>query len=76
MAEAANQIGNASCTRWSPAPFTEHCYAHEDDEDPGVVPIIGPLRLLLDTIKPENASGWMFPNTIGGRLTWTTSLTA
>jgi hypothetical protein len=23
---------------------------------------------LLDAIKPENASGWMFPNTIGGAL--------
>jgi len=41
---------------------------HEDDEDPGVVPIIKPLRLLLDAIKPENSSGWMFPNTIGGAL--------
>jgi integrase len=41
---------------------------HEDDEDPGVVPIIEPLRFLLDAIKPENASGWMFPNTIGGAL--------
>jgi integrase len=41
---------------------------HEDDEDPGVVPIIKPLRLFLDAIKPENASGWMFPNTIGGAL--------
>ena len=40
----------------------------EDEEDPGVVPIIEPLRLMLDTIKPENASGWMFPNTIGGAL--------
>ena len=41
---------------------------HEDAEDPGFVPIIQPLRLLLDAIKPENASGWMFPNTIGGAL--------
>ena len=41
---------------------------HEDDEDPGVVPIIEPLRVVLDAIKPENASGWMFPNTIGGAL--------
>jgi Phage integrase family len=32
------------------------------------VPIIVPLRLLLDAVKPENASGWMFPNTIGGAL--------
>jgi|SRR6185312_8557639 len=41
---------------------------HEDDDDPGVVPIIEPLRGILDTIKPEIASGWMFPNTIGGAL--------
>jgi len=41
---------------------------HEDEEDPGVVPIIKPLRLVLDAIKPDNASGWMFPNTIGGPL--------
>jgi len=41
---------------------------HEDEEDPGVVPIIGPLRLVLDAIKPENPSGWMFPNTIAGAL--------
>jgi hypothetical protein len=41
---------------------------HEDEEDPGIVPIIDSLRLVLDAIKPENASGWMFPNTIGGAL--------
>jgi hypothetical protein len=41
---------------------------HEDEEDPGVVPIIESLRLVLDAIRPENASGWMFPNTIGGAL--------
>jgi integrase len=41
---------------------------YEDEEDPGVVPIIEPLRVVLDAIKPENASGWMFPNTIGGAL--------
>ena len=41
---------------------------HEDEEDPGVVPIIESLRLVLDAIKPKNASGWMFPNTIGGAL--------
>ena len=39
---------------------------HEDEDDPGVVPIIQPLRAMLDAIKPEVASGWMFPNTIGG----------
>jgi hypothetical protein len=41
---------------------------HEDDDDPGVVPIIEPLRVVLEAIKPEIASGWMFPNTIGGAL--------
>jgi integrase len=41
---------------------------HEDDDDPRVVPIIEPLRDVLDSIKPEIASGWMFPNTIGGAL--------
>jgi hypothetical protein len=30
--------------------------------------IIQPLRVVLDAIKPENASGWMFPSTIGGAL--------
>ena len=38
----------------------------EDEDDPGVVPIIRPLRLLLDRVKP--ACGWLFPNTIGGAL--------
>jgi hypothetical protein len=32
------------------------------------VPIIEPLRVLLDAIKPELASGWILPNTIGGAL--------
>ena len=41
---------------------------HEDEDDPGVVPIIEPLRGILDAIKPEIATGWMFPNTIGGAL--------
>jgi integrase len=41
---------------------------HEDEDDPGVVPIIEPLRVVLQAIKPEIASGWMFPNTIGGAL--------
>ena len=41
---------------------------HEDDDDPGVIPVIEPLRDVLDGIKPEIASGWMFPNTIGGAL--------
>ena len=33
---------------------------------PGVVPIIEPLRFVLDAVKPEDASRWMFPNRIGG----------
>jgi hypothetical protein len=33
---------------------------HEDDEDPGVVPIIGSLRLVPGAIKPKNATGRMF----------------
>jgi integrase len=41
---------------------------HEDEDDPGVVPIIKPLRAMLDAIKPDNASGWMFGNSIGGAL--------
>jgi integrase len=41
---------------------------HEDEDDPGVVPIIKPLRFMLDAVKPAVASGWMFPNTIGGPL--------
>jgi integrase len=32
------------------------------------VPIIKPLRLLLNAIKPAHASGFIFPNTIGGAL--------
>jgi hypothetical protein len=48
---------------------------HEDEDDPGVVPIIKPLRAMLDAIKPENASGWMFGNSIGGALDSTTSPT-
>ena len=34
---------------------------HEDEEDPGVVPIIEPLRVVLEAIKPETASGWDAP---------------
>jgi hypothetical protein len=41
---------------------------HEDEEDPGVVSIIESLRVLLDAVKPEVASGWVFPNTIGGAV--------
>jgi integrase len=38
----------------------------EDEEDPGAVPIIRPLRVLLDKVKPAN--GWLIPNTIGGAV--------
>ena len=48
---------------------------HEDEEGPGVVPIIESLRVLLDAVKPETASGWIFPNMIGGRWIWTISPT-
>jgi len=41
---------------------------HEDEENPGVVPIIRPLRVLLDAIRPANAYGWIFPNSVGGAL--------
>jgi len=40
----------------------------EDVDEPGLVPIIKPLRLLFDAIKPVRASGFIFPNTIGGAL--------
>ena len=32
------------------------------------MPIIKPLRLLLDAIKPAHVSGFIFPNIIGGAL--------
>ncbi len=41
---------------------------HEDEEEPGVVPIIQPLRRMLDLIRLQAGSGWMFANTIGGEL--------
>src|SRR5258708_39308313 len=40
----------------------------EDIDDPGLVPVIQPLRLLLDAIKPENAAGFIFPHRVGGAL--------
>src|ERR1039457_7507582 len=40
----------------------------EDEDDAGVVPIIQPLRLMLNTIRPVNAYGFMFSNSIGGTL--------
>jgi integrase len=41
---------------------------YEDEDDPGVVPIIRPLRLMLDSIRPVGACGWIFGNSIGGAL--------
>ena len=41
---------------------------HEDEENPGVVPIIRPLRVPLDAIRPANAYGWILPNSVGGAL--------
>ena len=40
----------------------------EDVDGPGLVPIIKPLRLLLDAIEPAPVSGFIFPNIIGGAL--------
>jgi hypothetical protein len=40
----------------------------EDIDEPEYVPIIQPLRLLLDAIKPEHAAGFIFPNRVGGAL--------
>jgi integrase len=40
----------------------------EDEDDPGVVPIVKPLRALLDKIRTEQSDGWLFPNTIGGSI--------
>jgi len=48
---------------------------HEAEEDPGVVPIIEPLRVLLDAVKPEVASGWMSRIRLAGRWIWTISPT-
>ena len=39
---------------------------HEDEGDSGVVPIIEPLRVLLDAVEPDVANGLIFPKTIGG----------
>src|SRR5205823_6643832 len=41
---------------------------HEDEEDPGVVPIIRPLRVMLDSIRPIDAHGFIFPNARNGSL--------
>ena len=48
---------------------------HEDEEDPGVVPIIESLRVLLDAIKPEMRVAGYSRTRLAGRWIWTTSLT-
>lgn len=40
----------------------------EDIDDPGLVPLIQPLRLLLDAIRPASGAGFIFPNRVGGAL--------
>lgn len=40
----------------------------EDEDDPGLVPIIAPLRKLLDAARPEHPGLFMFPNGGGGAL--------
>jgi len=40
----------------------------EDVDDPGLVPVIQPLRWLLDAVKPNDAVGFIFPNRVGGAL--------
>ncbi|WP_160115032.1 hypothetical protein [Bryocella elongata] len=37
-------------------------------DDPGLVPVIHPLRLMLDAIKPEHAAGFIFVNRINGAI--------
>ena len=46
----------------------EETKTHEDDDDPGVIPIIEPLRANPRYHQAGDATGWMFPNTIGGAL--------
>jgi integrase len=40
----------------------------EDVDDPGLVPIIRPLRVLLDAIRPEHAAGFMFVSRVNGAI--------
>ncbi|WP_263378480.1 site-specific integrase [Granulicella paludicola] len=40
----------------------------EDVDDPGLVPVIRPLRLLLDAIKPEHAAGFIFISSVNGAI--------
>jgi integrase len=40
----------------------------EDIDEPGWVPIIRPLGLLFDAIKPEHAASFIFLNRVGGAI--------
>jgi integrase len=40
----------------------------ENVDDPGLVPVIRPLRSLLDAIKPEHAAGFMFVSRVNGAI--------
>lgn len=40
----------------------------EDIDDPGLVPVIRPLRSLLDAIKPEHATGFVFVSRVYGAI--------
>lgn len=66
------RTGCADCGfNWQIVQFVyTHCVTKtgEDEEDAGVVPIIQPLRKMLEAIRPQNAYGFMFGNTIGGTL--------
>jgi len=42
--------------------------SEEDIDEPGFVPVIRPLRVLLDAIKPEHAAGFIFLNRKGGAI--------
>ncbi len=40
----------------------------EDIDEPGFVPVIRPLRSLLDAIKPEHPAGFMFVSRVNGAI--------
>jgi len=46
--------------------LNEQTKTGEDDEDPGMVPIIQPLRVLLDAVKPEH--GFIFTGSRGAAI--------
>jgi hypothetical protein len=48
---------------------------HEDDEEPGVVPIIEPPRFVLDAINQRMLLAGCSPIRLAGRWIWTISLT-